>query len=192
MLDSDNHADSRAALSAAVASGEPQLVVREGVAYVPRLMPAASTATLVPPSDIEPWRLTTSAPGAFDSLALVPAPESAMPLGPGQIRVAVRAAGVNFRDLAVALGLVPTDSQWPFIGLEGTGIVVGSQFTPGDRVTGMIDSGAFGPLPSWTSGCWRRCPLGGPSSRPPRFRVPSSRPISVSSTSPTCAPASPC
>ena len=45
--------------------------------------------------------------GTLDALALVPCPEAAAPLGPGQVRVAVRAAGLNFRDVLIAPGHVP-------------------------------------------------------------------------------------
>ncbi len=62
----------------------------------------------------------------------VPAP------GPGQVRVAVRAAGVNFIDVYHRTGLYPR--PLPFVaGLEGAGVVetVGpevTQLAPGDRV----------------------------------------------------------
>ena len=45
--------------------------------------------------------------GTLDGLALAACPEAAAPLGAGQVRVAVRAAGVNFRDVLVGLGMYP-------------------------------------------------------------------------------------
>ena len=39
-------------------------------------------------------------PGSLDGLALMACPQVAAPLGEGQVRVAVRAAGLNFRDIA--------------------------------------------------------------------------------------------
>ena len=70
------------------------------------------------------------------------------PLGTGQVRVAVRAAGLNFRDVLVALGMVP-DGGEP-LGAEGAGTVLETgpgvtSVAAGDRVTGLLP-GAFGPV----------------------------------------------
>ena len=45
--------------------------------------------------------------GTLDGLALAAPSAGAGPLGPGQVRVAVRAAGLNFRDVLIALGMYP-------------------------------------------------------------------------------------
>ena len=63
------------------------------------------------------------------------------------MRVGVRAAGLNFRDVLVALGLSVGEAT---IGGEGAGVVLevgpGVQgIAPGDRVMGMLPS-AFGPV----------------------------------------------
>nr|APD71823.1 type I polyketide synthase 10 [Streptomyces sp.] len=86
--------------------------------------------------------------GALDHLTLLPSPESEAPLEPGQVRVAVRAAGLNFRDVLNALGMYPGDPG--LMGSEGAGTVVETgpgvtDLAPGDRVMGMLP-GAFGPL----------------------------------------------
>ena len=62
--------------------------------------------------------------------------------------MAVRAAGVNFRDVLIALGMYPEEQT--VLGSEGAGVVleVGSRvrdLAVGDRVMGML-SGAFGPV----------------------------------------------
>ena len=41
-------------------------------------------------------------------------------LGPGQVRVAIRAAGLNFRDVVVALGAIADDG----LGGEAAGVIV--------------------------------------------------------------------
>ena len=51
-----------------------------------------------------------------------PCPEVQAPLQPGQVRVAVAAVGVNFRDVVVALGMYP--GQAPALGAEGAGVVI--------------------------------------------------------------------
>ena len=74
------------------------------------------------PREERAWRLAIESPGTLESLALVPAVGGGVSLGPGQVRVAVRAAGLNFKDVVVALGLVePPDSE---VGIEGAGVVV--------------------------------------------------------------------
>uniref|UniRef100_UPI001CEDE05C alcohol dehydrogenase catalytic domain-containing protein n=1 Tax=Streptomyces sp. HPF1205 TaxID=2873262 RepID=UPI001CEDE05C len=63
-------------------------------------------------------------------------------------RVAVRAAGVNFRDVLSALGMYPGPAG--LLGGEGSGVVVEvgpgvSDLTVGDRVLGMF-GGGYGTL----------------------------------------------
>ncbi|BBX96266.1 hypothetical protein MLAC_15600 [Mycobacterium lacus] len=63
-----------------------------------------------------------------------------MELGAGQVRVAVAAVGVNFRDVLVALGMYPGGGQ---IGVEGAGVVVEvgpgvAGLAVGDAVMGLL------------------------------------------------------
>ncbi|MCZ7438218.1 SDR family NAD(P)-dependent oxidoreductase [Micromonospora sp. WMMC241] len=145
LVDTDGLPESWAVLAGPLpVDEEPQLAVRAGVVLVPRLS-RALPAALVPPAD-GPWRLEAGAAGTLDGLELRPAPAAAAPLDAGQVRIAVRAAGVNFRDVAISLGL--TDQQG--MGTEAAGVVteVGADVTdlaPGDRVFGAI-GGAFGPV----------------------------------------------
>ncbi|WP_410612235.1 type I polyketide synthase [Amycolatopsis sp. lyj-109] len=120
---------------------EPQIDVREGVFTAPRLARAHSGALTVPG---EPWRLTTTG-GTLDGLTL--RPEPAKHLAKGEVRVAVRAAGINFRDVLIALGMYPDPAA--VLGSEAAGVVteVASDVTGiavGDRVLGLF-TGAFGP-----------------------------------------------
>ncbi|RPF40442.1 acyl transferase domain-containing protein [Streptomyces sp. Ag109_G2-6] len=132
-----------AALAAAVALGESQIALREGTLLAPRLVPASSGPGLVPPAGDGTWRLDVAAPGSLDGLALSEAPEIRRPLGAGQVRVAVRAVGVNFRDAMIALDMYPGEAH---LGGEAAGIVeeVGPGvpgLVPGDRVTGLFTEG---------------------------------------------------
>ena len=57
------------------------------------------------PAGGEDYRVAVSHPGRLDGVSLVAAPELlSEPLAPGHVRVGVRAAGMNFRDVLVALG----------------------------------------------------------------------------------------
>ncbi|WP_189959863.1 type I polyketide synthase, partial [Streptomyces alanosinicus] len=130
----------------ALATGEPQLAVRGGVAHVPRLAPAGTGGALLPPPGEPLWRLDVTTPGTLDSLALVGCPEAGGPLAPGEVRVAIRATGVNFRDVLVCLGML--DREVP--GREGAGVVLETGpgvtgLAVGDRVLGLF-SGAYGPV----------------------------------------------
>lgn len=146
LVDLDGHDESLRALGAALRTGEPQLALRAGTASVPRLVPADSGSVLPVPDPVG-WRLVTVRAGSLDGLTLQPCSDPDTPLAPGQLRVAVRAAGVNFRDVLVALDAYPGAAGG--LGLEGAGVVlkVGpgvSGFAPGDRVMGMVP-GAFTP-----------------------------------------------
>jgi acyl transferase domain-containing protein/D-arabinose 1-dehydrogenase-like Zn-dependent alcohol dehydrogenase/acyl carrier protein len=135
----DGRESSYLALAAAVASGEPQLMVRDGTIGLPRLVRAGRS--LSPPPGERDWRLESTESGTLASLALVPSGTARTPLADGEVRVMIRAAGVNFRDVLTALGMYPGPAG-P-LGLEGAGVVteIGprvTRFAAGDRVTGLI------------------------------------------------------
>jgi acyl transferase domain-containing protein/NADPH:quinone reductase-like Zn-dependent oxidoreductase/NADP-dependent 3-hydroxy acid dehydrogenase YdfG/acyl carrier protein len=109
-----------------IGCGEPQLVVRAGVAHAARLAPVGAGAVLELPAG--GWRLAAGGEGTLDDV--VAAPAGPMELAAGQVRVAVAAVGVNFRDVLVALGMYPGGGE---LGAEGAGVVV--EVGPG--VTGL-------------------------------------------------------
>ncbi|WP_167355677.1 type I polyketide synthase, partial [Streptomyces atriruber] len=157
--DTPRSVDAVEAVAAAVATDEPEIAWRDGQAYVPRL--SRTAPDLLPlPDDASEWRLEATGagddsagdrstgddstgddsagragPGGPGGLALVPAP--AAPLGPQEIRVAMRAAGIGPDDL--------TDGdRTP--GTEGAGVVteLGAAVTGpavGDRVWGVFPEG---------------------------------------------------
>ncbi|OOK66523.1 phenolphthiocerol synthesis polyketide synthase type I Pks15/1 domain protein [Mycobacterium kansasii] len=90
-------------VSAVIRSGEPQLVARDGVAYQARLRPADPRLRL--PEVPSGWRLIPGGAGTLDDVQVGPYERSE--LSAGQVRVAVAAVGVNFRDVLVALGMYP-------------------------------------------------------------------------------------
>ncbi len=129
------------AVIAARPAGEPQLAVRNGVAHLPRL---ARAAALTPP-DAPGWQLATTGKGDLTNLTLLPTDPPAT-LAPGQIRVRVRAAGLNFHDVVVALGAIGDEG----LGGEAAGVVVdagpGTSLRPGDAVMGLFPNNAFAPI----------------------------------------------
>ena len=93
---------------------------------------------------VSQWRLVAGGRGSLEDLELVAAPEAAAPLGVGEVRVGVRAAGLNFRDVLLALGMRPGEVV---IGGEGAGMVleVGpgvEELCVGDRVMGVLPGAA--------------------------------------------------
>jgi acyl transferase domain-containing protein/D-arabinose 1-dehydrogenase-like Zn-dependent alcohol dehydrogenase/acyl carrier protein len=148
LVDTDGTAASAAALPGALGGTAFELALREGTVTAPRVVPLAADRALVPPPGAEAWRLGVERKGTLEGLRLTPCPEVTAPLAPREVRISMRAAGVNFRDVLTVLGMYPGDAT--AIGLEGAGVVVetGSDVTsvaPGDRVMGMF-SGAFGPV----------------------------------------------
>ncbi|WP_159056427.1 acyltransferase domain-containing protein, partial [Streptomyces sp. DSM 15324] len=146
LLDVDGSDASWALVPAALASDEPELALRGGTAYAPRLVRAATGTALTVPAGQQAWRLDIAEKGTLEGLTLrgVPSDE----LADHQVRIAVRAAGVNFRDVLNTLGMYPGDAK--DFGLEGAGVVteVGpgvKGLAVGDRVMGLF-SGSFGPV----------------------------------------------
>ncbi|MEU7540086.1 SDR family NAD(P)-dependent oxidoreductase, partial [Streptomyces narbonensis] len=144
------------ALAAALGSGEPQLALRDGTLLVPRLARAAAPAVadglaaLPLPAAPALWRLEPGTDGSLESLTAAPGDADALAperLGPGEVRIAVRATGLNFRDVLIALGMYPDPA---LMGTEGAGVVTATgpgvtHLAPGDRVMGLL-SGAYAPV----------------------------------------------
>ncbi len=74
----------------------------------------------------EAWRLVMPAPGLIDDLRLEETAPSVP--GPGEAVIAVKAVGLNFRDVMAATGLLPEEAEsgqaWQSLGLECAGVVL--------------------------------------------------------------------
>ncbi|MDX2582844.1 SDR family NAD(P)-dependent oxidoreductase [Streptomyces sp. WI04-05A] len=133
-------------LGRALACGEPQLAKRGTALSVPRFV-HVSERILQVPEEAREWRLGATGGGTLDNLALLPEPGAAAPLAAGQVRVGLRALGINFRDVLIALGMYPGGAE---LGGEAAGVVleVGEGVTDlavGDRVMGLTSVG-FGSI----------------------------------------------
>jgi mycoketide-CoA synthase len=147
LIDTDHSDASRRALAAAILSAQAQVALRDGHQLVPKLNWVRAPDTLEVP-DSTAWRLEIPVKGALESLTLATHPEAAAPLADGQVRVEVRAAGLNFRDVPDALGADPGDAG--SLGAEGAGVVIETgpgvaRLAVGDRVMGLFPA-AFGPV----------------------------------------------
>lgn len=94
------------------------------------------------------WSVSTT--GMIDNLTLN---ESTVPLpGDGEVRILVKAIGVNFPDVLTVLGVhteKPSENNPVTLGLEVAGVVdvvgssVSDRFSPGQRVWALMDFGAY-------------------------------------------------
>jgi acyl transferase domain-containing protein/acyl carrier protein len=114
---------------------EDQIALRGVHRSAARLVRADLTAHVAP---VAPYRLMLPRRGSFDALGIEPH-ERRQP-SPGEVEVAVRATGLNFRDVLNVLGMFPGDPGMP--GLECAGIVtaVGPEVVDlvvGDAVVGI-------------------------------------------------------
>ncbi|WP_414636668.1 SDR family NAD(P)-dependent oxidoreductase, partial [Actinophytocola sp.] len=142
LIDTDGTDDTQDIPFAALATlDEPELAVRAGEVLAPRLAPASPD-----PLPTRPWRLDVTDKGTLDNAGPEPYPDVERDLAPGEVRLAIRAAGLNFRDVLLTLGMVDQDG----LGGEAAGVVLETGpgvtgFAPGDRVFGMFPA-SIGPV----------------------------------------------
>nr|AGK25214.1 polyketide synthase III [Streptomyces griseus] len=168
LVDAAGTADPADLLPAALAAGEPELALRTGPPLLPRLVRGGRPDGTLSLPDGRAWRLTTDGRGSPEDITAKPAPEALAPLGKGEVRIAVRAAGLNFHDVIAALGLDP-DPEQQGLGSEGAGTVIEvgpgvDDLAPGDRVMGIF-GGAFGPTAVADRRTVARIPAGWSSAR---------------------------
>ena len=147
LLDAEIGEDDEVNWPALVANEETQLALRAHGIYAPRLVHPEGVSRLDPPDGEETWRLGLTRKGTLEGLALVANPIAQAPLDEHQVRVAVEACGLNFRDVLIALDVYPGEAP---LGSEAAGIVteVGpgvQDLAVGDRVMGLFND-AFAPL----------------------------------------------
>jgi acyl transferase domain-containing protein/acyl-CoA synthetase (AMP-forming)/AMP-acid ligase II/acyl carrier protein len=132
---------------------DDQVALRGATRYVARLerytLSNSGEATIcVENLETEPFALASHRPGTFDALRWTAAARSTP--GPGQVEIAVRAAGINFRDVLLALGECPgVDSAKPCrFDAECAGVITSvgegiTNFSAGDIVV-TIAAGSLG------------------------------------------------
>ncbi|OMC52970.1 polyketide synthase [Mycobacterium sp. IS-2888] len=143
LVDSDAALDD-GAIAAVLATGEPQVLLRDGKVYIPRVHGSRAVDGIMTPPGEGPWRLGIDTAGTFENLQLEPVPNADAPLEPGQVRVALRAIATNFRDVMITLGMFTHDA---LLGGEGAGVVVEvgpgvTEFAVGDSVYGFFPDGS--------------------------------------------------
>ncbi|PYH37625.1 type I polyketide synthase [Aspergillus neoniger CBS 115656] len=114
-----------------------EYIIENGVTRVHRFFPVSSTSRGEAGQVTSEARLTISQPGRLDTLHWEGATVAGEALQDDEVHVEIHAAGLNFRDVLVAMGIL--DVTPPTFGYEGTGIVrrVGpkaGKLSIGDRV----------------------------------------------------------
>ncbi|NEO91651.1 MAG: SDR family NAD(P)-dependent oxidoreductase, partial [Moorea sp. SIO3G5] len=87
---------------------EDQVALRKDSRYVPRLIPtplAIATETQLLKMPSQPFRLTITERGILENLTLEPTPRRSP--AAGEVEIRVRATGLNFRDVLIALDIYP-------------------------------------------------------------------------------------
>ena len=114
---------------------ETHIAYRFGRRQGARLVRAAAVTDRLTLPEEPGWMLAPDAGGSLDAIQVVP--EAEQPLKPGEVRAAIEAFGLNFRDVFIAIGLVDDFMGGEFCGrvLEvGEGV---SSVAVGERVVGM-------------------------------------------------------
>ncbi|KAK8429569.1 putative polyketide synthase [Phyllosticta citricarpa] len=152
-----------------------ELVERRGMTYVSRLLPDDPVNTASDeelhgraleelslhdsPSTV---RMRAERLGTFESLCYTEVSNKELPLDDNMVEVELEAAGLNFKDLAVTMGIVPENEF--LLGLEGAGRIRRpgtTAYAVGDRVLVFV-KGTFSnriittnervyPIPEWLS-----------------------------------------
>ncbi|MEU2340134.1 SDR family NAD(P)-dependent oxidoreductase, partial [Streptomyces sp. NPDC013172] len=147
-LDPTRDADVDTVMAVALDADEPEVRIRPatdagGIAAFGRRLARASELALPSGSN---WRVEVANPGDLGSAAVIDAPETGAELTTGQVRVGLRAVGVNFRDVVAGLGMVADNRG---LGGEGAGVVLEigpgvSSLTVGQPVMGLVPN--WGPV----------------------------------------------
>ena len=114
---------------------ETHIALRFGRRQGARLIRAASVTDRLSLPEEPGWELQPDAGGSLDAIGVMSVPER--PLEPGEVRAAIEAFGLNFRDVFIAIGVVDDFMGGEFCGrvLEvGAGV---SSVAVGDRIVGM-------------------------------------------------------
>jgi 1-acyl-sn-glycerol-3-phosphate acyltransferase len=143
----------RELVGAPVDAGEEEVALHGANRWVRRLArldPGAIALrdTLRVPDAEEGWRIEIGTPGAFSTLVPRAAPRRSP--APGEVEIAIAAAGLNFRDVMLASGMIPSVAAEQTFGEQGLGLDCAGRvvrcgdgvegFAPGDEVLGIAPS----------------------------------------------------
>ena len=130
---------------------ERELAIRDGRLWVPRITRLRRYVPELPKDSDAPYALGFDKPGQIDGLYM--STVNLRELGPTDVEIEIAAAALNFRDIMVALGLLPElayeySALGETVGVEASGVVrrVGldvTRFEVGDEVV-FVEGGCIG------------------------------------------------
>ncbi|MEE2710902.1 MAG: SDR family NAD(P)-dependent oxidoreductase [Gemmatimonadota bacterium] len=123
---------------------DAEIAIRDGNRYLRSTVPvdrasirnSNETVERVTSSDCS-FKTTMKTPGLLDDLSMVRCDPTSP--GPGEVEIKIEAAGLNFRDVMTAMGMLPVDTEAAGFGWECAGTVVDvghgvTSFNSGDPV----------------------------------------------------------
>ncbi len=129
---------------------EREMAVRDGRVWVPRVVSNRDEYPYLPEGDDTPYRLFVDKAGQISGLRMKT--YDPPPVGPRHVEIDVTAAALNFRDVMVTLGLLPSSAYersafGQEVGMEASGVVrrIGTSVVglePGDEVV-FVDGGSI-------------------------------------------------
>ncbi len=124
---------------------EKELAIRINKILVPRLVSINKTDALTISQETKNWNLRIENRGTIEAIKIASNPDVERHLVSGEVRIEVKACGLNFRDVLGVLGMLLVDPG-P-IGFEGAGVVVEvaddvTSLNVGDKVMGLLRAGA--------------------------------------------------
>ncbi len=149
LLDTDGWEENEFLRRAISASDEPECVLRGKRILAPRLVSIHKKVNLLEPAkDTSDWCLEVGSNGTLAGLQIKRSQEALRPLGANEVRIKVRALGLNFLDVVRTLDMLSLSDR-PFLA-EASGIVseVGEsvrELQVGDRVMGLLHTSG-GPI----------------------------------------------
>ncbi|MBI4852598.1 MAG: SDR family NAD(P)-dependent oxidoreductase [Acidobacteria bacterium] len=132
------------ALAVLAEQSETELAIRGKFILAPRLSSIKQEVEkLSIPNLKSPWCFSLEQAGAIEKLQITDSPQGQLPLGEQEVRIKVKALGINFLDVVRTLGMVSIKDR-PLLA-EASGIIVEvgtlvKGFAVGDRVMGLLNS----------------------------------------------------
>lgn len=122
-----------------------EMAIRSGAIFIPSLVPEQVKSKLILSDSAYTYRLIVEPKGSLEGLKLALSKEASRPLAVNEVRVQIKACGLNFRDVLGVFGMYSSDVGT--LGFEGAGIVIEvgkdvSEFSSGDRVMGLFSAAA--------------------------------------------------
>ncbi len=144
LIDIDAIYNPQLLLSALKEHSETEIAVRGKFILIPKLSLIKQESEKLSISNLKsPWSFSLQQAGSIEGLQIIDSSQNQVPLGEQEVRIKVKALGINFLDIVRTLGMVSIKDR-PLLA-EASGIIVEvgalvKDFAVGDRVMGLLSS----------------------------------------------------